>query len=132
MSKVEKRNDCWLWQGQLDKDGYGTFYLRRVGRRAHRVGWYMLNGEIPEGMVVNHVCGHRNCVNPQHLDLLTPRENALKDSRSLGAINARKVHCPEGHEYDREYSGQRYCSICEAAKRRRLRIKWSAEDTLRV
>lgn len=132
MSKIVKANDCWLWQGPLDKDGYGTFYLRRRGRRAHRVGWYLMHGEIPEGLVVNHVCRNRHCVNPQHLELITARENSLKDSKSVGAINARKTHCPQGHPYDRTYGNQRYCSICEAAKSRRLRTKWRNEDTLRV
>lgn len=132
MSKTAKQGDCWLWQAPLDKDGYGVFYLRRRPRRAHRVGWYMLRGEIPAGMVINHVCGNRHCVNPQHLEMVTVRENALKDSRSLGALNARKMHCPEGHNYDRVYSGQRYCSTCEATKARRLRAKWRAEDTLAV
>jgi hypothetical protein len=131
-SKYVISNGCWLWQGPLDKDGYGSFYFRRKNRRAHRVGWYSFNGEIPEGMVVNHFCGNRHCVNPQHLELLTVRDNALKDSRAIGAINARKTHCPRGHEYDRTYRGQRVCSICEREKHRRLRAKWVAEDTLRV
>lgn len=132
MSKVLVENDCWLWQGPLDKDGYGTFYLRRRSRRAHRVGWYMHHGEIPQGMVVNHKCRRRHCVNPQHLEVVTVRENALKDSRSIGAINARKTHCPKGHPYDRTYGRQRYCSICDAEKARRLRRTWRAQDTLRV
>lgn len=132
MSKVEENNGCWLWRDPLDKDGYGSFYLRRKRRRAHRVGWYMLRGEIPEGMVINHICGHRHCVNPQHLTLFTVRENALKDSRSIGAVNARKTHCRQGHIFDRVYGGQRYCSTCDAAKARRLRAKWRAEDTLAV
>lgn len=132
MGRTKKHLGCWLWQGPLDKDGYGSFYLRRKARRAHRVGWYMLHGEIPDGMVINHVCGHRNCVNPQHLTLMTVRENALKDSYSIGAVNARKTHCPQGHTYDKVYSGGRYCSTCEAAKSRRLQAKWRAEDTLKV
>lgn len=131
-SKFTTSRGCFLWQGPLDKDGYGTFYLRRRSRRAHRVAWYDAYGEIPEGLVVNHKCMSRSCVNPQHLELVTVRDNSLRDSRSSGAINARKTHCPKGHEYDRVYSGQRYCSICDAAKRKRLRAKWRAEDTLRV
>lgn len=133
MAKVRKDGaGCWLWQGPLDRDGYGSFYLRRLNRRAHRVGWYMLNGPIPKGLVVNHICKYRHCVNPQHLELLTARQNALKDSRAVGAVNARKTHCPQGHPFDRRYKRQRACSVCEAAKARRLRAKWRAEDTLSV
>lgn len=123
---------CWLWHAPLDKDGYGVFYLRRRARRAHRVGWFLLNGPIPKGMVVNHICKQRSCVNPQHLTLVTVRENALQDSESPAAINARKTHCPKGHGFDRRYGGQRYCSTCEAEKKRRLVARWRAEDTLAV
>jgi hypothetical protein len=112
------------------------FFLRRKNRRAHRVAWYDAHGEIPSGMVVNHICKTRNCVNAQHLQIVTPRENTLRDSVAAPAVNARKTHCPRGHEYDRTYKGrrgmQRYCSICESAKKRRLAAKWRAEDTLRV
>lgn len=136
MAKIEEKNGCWLWTGPLDRDGYGTFYFRRKGRRAHRVGWYMTRGDIPSGLVVNHVCGNRHCVNAQHLELVTVRENALKDSRSVGAINARKTHCKHGHPFDRTMTVkgriQRVCSVCEREKHRRLRRKWLAEDTLNV
>ena len=135
-SKWVKQGDCHEWQGPLDRDGYGTFYLRRRGRRAHRVGWFAHNGPIPEGMVVNHSCRNRACVNVQHLRLFTVTENALSDSSSLAYINSRKIHCPRGHTYDKvaTYRGktQRVCSTCERDKQRRLRAKWRAEDTLAV
>lgn len=123
--------DCYLWLGPLDKDGYGHFYFRRKNRGAHRFAWWLAFGDIPDGMVVNHKCKNRHCVNPQHLEVITSRENSLKDSVSPAAINSRKKHCPKGHPYDRVYGRQRYCSICEQAKGRRLRAKWAAEDTIK-
>jgi hypothetical protein len=135
-SKWEQRGQCHVWTGPLDKDGYGTFYLRRRGRRAHRVAWFDANGPIPEGMVTNHSCRNRACVNVQHLRLLTAVENSMQDSTSIPYLNSRKTACPRGHAYDKRvtYAGktQRVCSTCERDKKRRLRAKWRAEDTLNI
>lgn len=128
-SKWEKVGACHLWQSPLDKDGYGTFYFRRKNRRAHRVSYYFTIGDIPKDMVVDHVCGKRNCVKPDHLRVLTAKANTL-DGRGIGAINARKTHCKNGHKFDRFYGGQRYCSVCDTEKKKRLRKRWYAEDTI--
>lgn len=135
-SKHQKVGRCWVWQGPLDRDGYGTFYFRRMNRRAHRVAWFSVHGDMTEGMVINHTCRNRACVNPQHLQAISLLENVTRDSVSLPYLNSQKSHCPKGHPFDRMYRGKRgpvrYCSICQAAKRKRLRAKWRADDTLNV
>jgi hypothetical protein len=82
--KVLKSDGCWLWNGVLDKDGYGFFGITHcVGRdkysrnfRAHRLAWsYRNKRPVPDGMVVMHTCDIPRCVNPDHLRVGTNADN---------------------------------------------------------
>lgn len=128
--KCKQSGECKLWTGPLDRDGYGSFYFRKKGRRAHRVAYFSVHGPIPDGMVVDHICKKRHCVQPNHLRLMTMIDNVMQNSNSIGAINRRKTHCKYGHPLDRSYGKgkkQRYCSVCDSAKRVRLAKKWRTE-----
>ena len=70
---------CWLWLAGKSRQGYGTFGLgtRAQGKTvAHRVSYELAHGPIPHGMHVDHICGRRECVNPAHLRLATPKANS--------------------------------------------------------
>jgi len=131
-SHCAPRGDCLIWTGRTDRDGYGLIGFRRATRRAHRLALWLSGRDIPPGHFVNHTCRIRLCVNPQHLQVVTPSENALRDSRSIGYVNSQKTHCKRGHVFDRSYGGVRYCSICAAEKSKRLRAKWKAEGILQI
>jgi hypothetical protein len=126
-SFTKKIKECIVWTNYLDKDGYGSFYFNKKLRRAHRVGYYLAFGNIPKGMVIDHTCRNRACVNPSHLRCITKRQNSLENSNSVGAINAKKTFCKLGHPFNRKYGKQRYCSICQSEKTKRLRKKWLKE-----
>lgn len=122
---------CWLWNRYLDSDGYGTFWFRRVARRAHRVAYWASVGDIPKGNVIDHICSQRACVRPDHLRCLSARENTLLGN-GVGAKNAQKTHCLHGHPFDRVYGGIRYCSVCHRNKKRRLTKVWREADTIKA
>ena len=119
--------ECKIWIKFLNKDGYGSFYFKKKLRRAHRFSYYLNFGDIKDGMVVDHICKNRSCVEISHLRLVTRKQNSLENSNSVGAVNAKKTHCKYGHIFDRKYGNQRYCSICAANKKKRLVKKWSEE-----
>ncbi len=127
-------NGCWWWTGRLDKYGYGSIRLTGRTRQAHRVSYEFYKGPIPEGKQLDHqchdpkecvggnACPHRRCVNPDHLEPATVRENCSTDrtangERSAAAIFQRsKTHCPQGHEYTPENTDigkhGRFCLAC--------------------
>lgn len=85
--KVDKSGDCWLWTASLTRGGYGQFPLRKgVIRRAHRIAWQLINGDVPEGMWVLHRCDTPACVRPVHLFLGTPKDNTA-DKIAKGRSN---------------------------------------------
>ena len=74
LSYVDKQEECWLWTGHVMSVGYGQFHWNGT-KRAHRVAYRLWIGEIPEGSVVHHACSVRNCVNPNHLQIVSPTNN---------------------------------------------------------
>lgn len=78
MKFVEKTDECWLWTGYTTANGYGQFRADGRVSYAHRVAYALWVEEVPEGSVVHHICAVRNCVNPAHLQAVTPQENVAE------------------------------------------------------
>lgn len=126
-SKVIKHEGgCWLWQSAT-RYGYGVFSLgRRSGKRimAHRYSYLTLVGEIPNGLQLDHLCRVRNCVNPAHLEPVTPKENVLR-GEGPSALQSRRMDCIHGHPLsgDNLYitpKGKRRCKTCRSEAMKRL------------
>lgn len=127
-SKVIKTDYCWTWIGSKNNRGYGTTHLDG-GKTyyAHRASYEIAKGQIPEGLCLDHLCRNTLCVNPDHLEAVTMRENCLRGF-SVPAINARKTHCRKGHELSgnnlmkqRLSKGHRECLICAKSREKRRR-----------
>jgi hypothetical protein len=111
---MEPGNGCWNWTGQKVNWGYGVVTIARRKYAVHRVFYEIFVGPIPDGMMVDHMCRNRLCQNPDHMQVVTPRENV-----ALGGL--RKTHCPQGHEYAgdnlvRTPEGDRRCRTCMNAR----------------
>lgn len=116
---------CWRWGGYHNEDGYARTKIRtRPDSTArdwktvllHRALYEEVVGAIAVGMEIDHLCRHRWCVNPSHLEPVTHTENVLRGD-GWGGVNARKTHCKRGHEFVdgsfyRMRRGGRRCQAC--------------------
>lgn len=126
---------CWLWDGTLNNHGYGQMTVPgRRTRSAHRVSYETFVGPIPDGLVIDHICRTRHCVNPKHLRTVTQRENVMASPVAIGALNAAKTHCPSGHPYNeantyvyvKPNTVCRVCRTCHRESKQRSRARRAA------
>lgn len=76
--KVNKTSACWEWTGSLFPNGYGCFRLNGQSVLAHRVSYEFAHEAIPIGLVIDHKCRNKKCVNPDHLEAVTNGENVRR------------------------------------------------------
>lgn len=128
LAHPEPMSGCWLWTSVLHRDGYGLIYISGKRLRAHRVAYEAFVGSIPDGLHLDHKCRTRCCVNPDHLEPVTPRENWRRGA-APSAVASRRTHCPNGHPYEgnnvvlRAATGWRRCRECRRAESLR---RWRA------
>jgi len=112
---IHQTDGCWIWTGAKSSNGYGNYW----NRGAHRVVYELLVGEIPENMQLDHLCRNRDCVNPEHLEPVTARENLLRGI-GVAAVNAKKTECKRGHQFTDKntyvWNNRRICRECQKAR----------------
>lgn len=118
----EPMSGCWLWVGNQNREGYGSFFWDSCSQNipAHRASYLLFKGPIQPRWEIDHLCKNRCCVNPEHLRMVTKTENLI------GRVNANreKRFCCRGHEFTDENttierSGARRCRECARFVKRR-------------
>lgn len=120
--------ECIEWPFSL-QDGYAVFGRAQAGlpRRAARAAYILVHGPIPSSQWVLHRCDNPPCINPAHLFVGTPADNAQDRSAKGRSRHAEyqkvKTHCPQGHAYDddntsRDKYGNRSCRTCHRERER--------------
>lgn len=121
LNKIMPQEDgCWLWTAALHSAGYGIIGNQSGTFYAHRLSYEFFVGEIPQELDIDHLCRVRACVNPDHLEPVTRRENILRGTAGqiTGARQRAKTHCCNGHEFDEKNTrlnmrGSRVCRACQ-------------------
>jgi hypothetical protein len=134
MYQPEPNTGCWLWTHTVDAEGYGRYMLNYKAVLGHRESFRLARGFLPpKGMHLDHLCRQRSCVNPDHLEPVTSRENTRRGitAEVNRAKQLAKTHCPSGHAYDEANTaltrqGFRRCRICLAAQWQRRKSREAA------
>jgi hypothetical protein len=115
-AKVSLGTGCWAWTGATNGVGYGKMWFEGKLQLSHRLAYLERHGVIPsEKPHLDHLCRNRACVNPDHLEPVTPAENVQRgNARKLDACRRGHLRTPETTRVDRD---GRKCRICE-------RIAW--------
>lgn len=105
---------CWEWVASIHSEGYGQMSYLGKPTVAHRIGYMLLIGPIPDGMDIDHLCRNRKCVNPSHLEVVS---RAVNLRRGIPNKFKNATHCIHGHAFDAENThitktGQRVCRAC--------------------
>mgnify|MGYP006403574733 FL=1 len=115
---VIKDTGCWEWQGYCNEEGYGRLGLGSTVVRAHRWAYEHYKGPIGDQLPLDHICRVRHCVNPDHLEPVTHRENAMRGEHPWVKIS-RSGFCKRGHLQNEENSyypkgrpGSKQCRVC--------------------
>lgn len=126
LALTKKQNNCLIWRGTKRSNGYGVTVFRGVQTTTHRVMYQLVHGCLPRGYEVDHICNVRDCVNPDHLQAVTHKQNMRRGLE-------RRSTCKAGHLWTKEntyvatvkYRGgvrkQRYCRTCRAKHQKEFR-----------
>ncbi len=115
--KAVPDGDCIVWTGNVMKNGYGMMRVHYQRKYVHRLAYELAKGPIPDGLHIDHLCRNRKCVNPEHLEAVTPAENIRRGVPHWKLRRRPKPEtCSKGHAMNEEntyWTGKGWkCRIC--------------------
>jgi hypothetical protein len=120
-SRVDASGDCWTWTAGVNGRGYGQVSIDGVVKLAHRASYELLVGEIPKGLVIDHLCRNKLCVNPDHLEPVTQALNLQRGAGKPPPVPPRQTHCKRNHPLSGEnlymHQGRRHCRTCRRTRK---------------
>lgn len=123
LSNIRRTDSCWLWTGKTNGRGYGKLYYGGRTERAHRLSFKLFRHDIPDELVIDHLCNNKVCVNPEHLDAVTQQVNVGR----YYAAKAPKPVCVNGHAMTYhntyQYGNRKICKECKRETTRKWRQK---------
>jgi len=116
LNRTDRTGKCWIWLGSCNDRGYGKMWDGSRLSYVHRLSYEAFVGPIPNGLTIDHLCRNRQCLNPEHLEPVTNRENILR-GEGPSAKKARRTKCSGGHQLSGTNLMQsrlpyRQCRIC--------------------
>lgn len=85
------QSGCWIINGSRDVNGYGQITVDKKREKAHRVVFRLMVGTIPQGLELDHLCMNKSCVNPEHLEAVTHKENMRRCFENRAKTLGRKI-----------------------------------------
>lgn len=126
-------NGCWISTYSVASHGYAQIGWQKDGKThmvlAHRAAWVHVNGQMPLGMTLDHLCKAKRCVNPEHLRMLPNYENARRTSGRDWPLG----YCVNGHpnsELVKAANGPTNCGICARESRERYALRVASGEVI--
>ena len=123
LTRFYNQTPCWEWTGGVSKN-YGRIRVNGANKQiaAHTYSYMLFKGDL-HGNIIDHLCRNTLCVNPEHLEAVSIRENTLRGT-GPSALNSVKTHCPQGHVYNNQNTlvdkyGKRSCRLCNNIRRKK-------------
>lgn len=109
---------CIESKKNITTNGYSRLRFGSKHIQAHRWAWELINGAIPNGFVIDHLCKNKACVAIDHLRMVTQQENVMAGLHNID----NRSHCNKGHLFEGNImvrkSGKRECAECNRERAR--------------